>query len=277
MVYDDRVAGSAALAGPDGAERRGRLLALLAGLGAERAVREARQRHHLGAGVGVVRQEHLRVLVLRVAEDLAGAAVLDDAALVHHEDALGGLEDDAEVVADQDRREALGALQLDDRVHHGVLHEHVERRRRLVEHHELRLERERQGDGHALPHTAGELPGEPGEHRGRQLHLLDELLHPGVPAVARHVAVRPEDVDEVVPDRAHRVERVHAGLQHHGEAALPLLAQGFVVEVADVLAREDDAAAVRARRRLLQPGQRVAERRLARTGLADQADELALL
>ncbi len=219
-------------------------------------------------------EQHPCVRILRALEDVAARGVLDDAALVHDEHALGRLEDDAEVVADEDGGEALRLLQLGDRVHDRVLHEHVERGGRLVEHHESRFEREGQCDGHALTHTAGQFTREAGEDLRREPDLLDELRHPCIPTVARDVPVRLEDVDEVVADRAHRVERVHTRLQHHGEPALTLLTERFLAELADVGSPEEDLATVDAGRRLLEAGRGKTERGLPGAGLADETDEL---
>ena len=48
-------------------------------------------------------------------------------------------------------------LQVAQRVEHLALHDHVERRHRLVGDQQLRVERERERDADALAHAAGEL------------------------------------------------------------------------------------------------------------------------
>src|SRR4029453_15267726 len=54
----------------------------------------------IGAGHGG--EQRLGVVVLRVVADLLGGADLDHAAAIHHRDAVAGVADDADVVADED-------------------------------------------------------------------------------------------------------------------------------------------------------------------------------
>src|SRR5690606_11536691 len=78
--------------------------------GVRREVGEA-----LPAGVrgGDRGEEAARVQVLRGGEDLRGGAVLDDAAVVHHEDAVGEALAHGEVVADEDQGAAGGEALLE--------------------------------------------------------------------------------------------------------------------------------------------------------------------
>ena len=66
------------------------------------------------------------------ANSVARRRQLDDAAEVHHADAVGDVVDDGEVVRDEEVGEAERALQVAHQVQHLRLHRHVERRRRLV-------------------------------------------------------------------------------------------------------------------------------------------------
>ena len=90
-------------------------------------------------------------------EQRSGRLLLDDAAGIHHQDAVGEVEDRADVVADEEHREALLRLEpahvLEDR----VLHDDVEAGGRLVEEDELRVEGQGQREVDALLHAAGEL------------------------------------------------------------------------------------------------------------------------
>ena len=94
---------------------------------------------------------------LRVVEDLAGVALLDDLAGVHHADAVAHRADDAEVVGDQQDRRAGLVAQRADQVEHLGLDRGVEAGRRLVQHQQLRVARQRHGDDDTLQHAAGEL------------------------------------------------------------------------------------------------------------------------
>ena len=75
-------------------------------------------------------------------------------ARVEHADALAGLPDHAEVVADEEDGGAEPLLQLSDEVEHLGLDRGVEPGRRLVEDQQARVRRERHRDDHALLHPA---------------------------------------------------------------------------------------------------------------------------
>ena len=68
----------------------------------------------------------------RIAEQLAHRRLLDDPSGVHHRDPVGHLGDDAEVVRDQEEREAQPLLQVAQQVENLRLDRDVERGRRLV-------------------------------------------------------------------------------------------------------------------------------------------------
>ena len=82
---------------------------------------------------------------------------LDDLARVHDRDPVGDLEQQREVVRDEENREAALASGGPGSAGGSRAGHDVERRRRLVHDHELRLERERHRDDHALAHAAREL------------------------------------------------------------------------------------------------------------------------
>ena len=82
---------------------------------------------------------------------------LDDAAEIHHGDALADVLDHREVVRDEQVGEAELLLQVLEQVDHLRLDRHVERRDRLVAHDQLRLDRERARDADALALPAGEF------------------------------------------------------------------------------------------------------------------------
>ena len=92
-----------------------------------------------------------------VGEQLVDRRLLDLAAGVHHEHAVGDLGDDAEVVGDQDDRRAEPLADVAQQVEDPRLDRHVERGRRLVGDQQLRVAGERHRDHHALPHAAREL------------------------------------------------------------------------------------------------------------------------
>jgi hypothetical protein len=95
--------------------------------------------------------------VARVLVDLDRGSRLHDAARVHHDDALGVARDHAQVVGDDDQRDAHALGQVAHQLQDLRLDGDVERRRRLVGDDQLRLARQRQGDHHALTHAAAEV------------------------------------------------------------------------------------------------------------------------
>ena len=93
----------------------------------------------------------------RIAEQLAHRRLLDDPSGVHHRDAVGHLGDDAEVVRDEEQREAEPLLQIAQQVEDLRLDRDVERRGRLVGDQQRRIAGERERDERALPQAAGQL------------------------------------------------------------------------------------------------------------------------
>src|SRR6266851_6062466 len=64
-------------------------------------------------GVGDRRDQGARVGMARILEDLLPAALLDDAAEIHHGDAVADMLDDAEIVADHDVGQPHLVLELE--------------------------------------------------------------------------------------------------------------------------------------------------------------------
>jgi len=86
----------------------------------------------------------------RPAPQLADIELLDDAALIHDDEAVAEMRDNREVVADQDEAQPPARAQIAQQVENLGLHRDVERRGRLVEKEQARLENEGAGDRHAL-------------------------------------------------------------------------------------------------------------------------------
>jgi hypothetical protein len=90
----------------------------------------------------------------RVAEQLPHRSPLDNLSAVHHQHARGDFGDDAEVVRDEQDREAESLLQVGEQLEDLCLDGHVERGRGLVGDEQRRIHHERHRDEHALPHAA---------------------------------------------------------------------------------------------------------------------------
>ncbi len=138
-----RAEGAAAVEVEQRGRRAGDLRQPLAAAAGRSAVSEPEQ----APGVGV----------LGVVEDLVERSLLDDPPRVHHQHPVGDLGDDAEVVGDEDRRQAALAVEPLEQGQDLRLDGDVERRRRLVGDQHLGLERQRHRDHRPLAHAAGEF------------------------------------------------------------------------------------------------------------------------
>ena len=103
------------------------------------------------------------------------AGDLDDAAEIHHGDAMADVLDHAEVVRDEQVGEAELLLQVHHQVEHLRLHRDVERRHRLVRDDHGGVERERAGNAEALALPAGELERIAPHRVGAQADLLEQF------------------------------------------------------------------------------------------------------
>ena len=82
---------------------------------------------------------------------------LDDAAEIHHGDAVADMRDHADVVRHEQQGQPEFALQVVEQVEHLGADRHVERRDRLVGDDDLRRERQRARDAEALALAAGQF------------------------------------------------------------------------------------------------------------------------
>ena len=201
---------------------------------------------------------------------------LDDLARVHDRDAVRELEQQRQVVRDEEHREAEVALERLDLLQDLPLHDDVERGRRLVEDDELRIERERHCDDHALAHSARQLVRVCAHETLVHADEVEQLAGAHDRAVLRDVLVRLHHVDELVADPHDGIERVHRALEHHRHVAPAEAAQLLVALAGEVFALEADAAADDVRRRAQDLHDGVRDRALAATRLAREPEGLAL-
>ena len=102
-------------------------------------------------------EQRPRVLVAGLGEDLARRALSTTRPSPHHGDAVADLRRDAQIVGDEQHREAQPAADVGEQLQHLRLHRDVERRDRLVGDQQLGLHRQRAGDADALALAAREL------------------------------------------------------------------------------------------------------------------------
>ncbi len=129
-----------------------------AGLGRSPVSRIRRRPRSLsGVGDRDRRQQGLGVRMGRVVVDVVHLPDLDDLAQVHHRHPVGDVPDHRQVVGDEQVGQRQLGLELVQQVDDAGLDRDVQRRDRLVQHDQLRLQREGAGDADALALTAGEL------------------------------------------------------------------------------------------------------------------------
>ena len=149
----------------------------------------------------------------RVAEELIGRRLLDHLAGVHDRDPVGELDEEREVVRDEEDGELELPLERLDLLENLALDDHVERGRRLVEQQQVRVERERHRDDHALAHPAGQLVRVRAQAPALDADELEQLARPRQRLRLPDPLVRLEHVDELVAHPHHGVQRVHRALE----------------------------------------------------------------
>ena len=172
--------------------------------------------------------------------------------------------DHRQVVAHQDIGEAALGPQPRQQVQDLGLHRDVERRGRLVQEQNLRLQDERPGDGDALALAAGKLVRIAIAEGGPEADLSKRLLHP------RPNLVQAVDGGRLAHDPVHHVpgvERAVGVLEDH----LQPLVERLVAPAALGLAGDGDGPGPV----LNQARYGAEDRRFAAAGLADQAEGLA--
>src|SRR6185437_5696693 len=207
----------------------------------------------------------------------AGARLLlDDRAGVHDAGAVADGAGQLEIVGDEEHGQAALAAQVVEDRHHLRLGGDVESGRRLVGEQQLRLRQQRGGDHHPLQQPAGELVRELAQAPGTVLDAdLGQGRHrPPLGLVLADALRRPQRLGEEVADAAHRV-RVRARiLEDHRDPIGAVAAQLARAELEHLAAAEGDPAVDDGARRQ-QPRDGPRGHRLARAGLAHQADRLA--
>jgi hypothetical protein len=215
------------------------------------------------------RDEGARIWVGAPGEHIAGGSDLDDAAEIHDRDAVAQMIDDAQVVADEDEREAELAAEVGKEVEDLGADRHVETRHRLVRDEQLRPDRECAGDADALPLAPRQLA----RQACGEAWAETDALHQPV-ALARHLggwddAVHPDRLLERGADTHTRIERGIRVLEDHLQARAGV--RRLLVRAVHVLPTDEHRAAVGLEEAHHDPG----KGRLAAAGFADDAECLS--
>ena len=199
-------------------------------------------------------------------------AELHDRPVEHDADAVGELRHQREVVGDEQDREAEPRLEVEDLLQDLALHDDVERRGRLVHDHQLRIERQRDGEHDALAHAAGKLVRVVVEPRRRDADQREELSRRapapfrGSTPVCRASTSRNCSKIVITGFREFMAlwKTIDAMRQRQAASCASIEGQ-------DVLAVDHDVPLRDARRRAVQTHQREGDRALAAAGFARKA------
>ena len=217
-------------------------------------------------------QERLGVGVAGVEEDRVVVRELDDLAEIHHGDAGAGAAHHGEIVGDEDVGEAVLGLQLVENLQEPRLLHLIERRQRLVQDQQARLQYQRAGEIDALTLAGAQPDLQMIVDIGRQADLAHHLAHTVPHRAAPHAAVDEQGLQNGAADRHVRRHGVVRVLKQELEA-VPEPEQPTAVHLGDAVALEEDRALVGG----LDPAQETRERRLAAAGLAHDAEVLPRL
>src|SRR5271156_1438094 len=207
-------------------------------------------------------------------ENLLRRALLDDAAEIHHDHAVGEVADDRKIVADEDHRRLRLTLQIHQQFADRRLHGDVERGHRLVRNDQARLAGEGAGDPDPLLLAARQLPGHAGCESAREFDHVEQPQHG--PAALVLAGADAEALQRAHYLRSHGV----AGIQRVERILEDHLNGGDRLDVAPLDRGALNGEMIersRAAGRDLQPEQHFGERRFTATGFADDRDGLGFV
>ena len=223
-------------------------------------------------------EQPLSVRVKRVSVQRLNRAVLHHRAGVHDRHVIAGLRHDPKVVGYQQQGRLHLLLKLVDKIQHLSLNRHVKSRRRLVGDEQAGPAGQGDSDANALAHAAGELVREVLAALGPNAHHLQHLVSPLQRLGALQIRVKDDHLHDLLLHRHDRVERGHWVLEDHGDFAaahVTLFRFGHLPNVA--AAEENLAFGYFSGRRLNELQYRQGRRRLAGSGLADEAERFSAL
>ena len=163
--------------------------------------------------------QHARVRVARPAQHVLGRALLDHAAVLHHDNAMRDLGDDAEIVRDEQDAGVAAFAQFLDEFQNLRLRGDVERGGRLVRDQQRGIEHQGGRDHDALALPARQLMRIDVDHALRlwQVHGTHYVEY----ALAAFTLVEPgvnvEHLGDLVADLHDRIERGHRLLEDHAD------------------------------------------------------------
>ena len=191
---------------------------------------------------------------------------------VHHDDPLACVADDREVVTDQQVRQTEPLLEVDEQAQDLRLDRHVQRRHRLVENDQLRVDGEGARDRDPLPLAARELVRIPGHVFAPETDEVHQLCNARGPFIRSADAVDGKPFTDQPADGHPGIER-HVRVLEDDLEPPPQRSELLRRQAGDIDTVDENLA----RRRLVEPGDGATECRLAAATLADEPERLALL
>src|SRR6185437_8943123 len=161
---------------------------------------------HAGNAPGIRIRQLAGVRMQRPREESARAGELHHAAAVEDEDPIAEPPHDGEIVAHEQDRHAVFALEAGEQIEDLRLHGDIERADRLVANEEPRPEDHRARDARALTLAAGELMRIAVCHPRLQTNTRQHLRHP--PLARRRVELRLMNLQGLGDDPADRHARI---------------------------------------------------------------------
>ena len=222
-----------------GLDRFGDLFRLFANLGARHRRAEPLRRQRRRS-----RDQLLRVRMLRALQNLQCRTGFDDTTLAHHDQMLGALGGQAQIVSDEKNGGAEFRSQTVEVVEDLTLDGDVERRRRLVRDQEFRTSGQPDRDQCALTHTARELVrvlAQPTLGFG-EAGLLEQFGGPNLGCLALGNSVGGQSFLDLEAHFPHGIQIRHRVLRNQTDLAAPDVDEVLLRKFRDVLAVEDDLA-----------------------------------
>src|SRR6266545_4102321 len=226
--------------------------------------------HRARVGNGDCGEQGFRVRILRIRVDILGFALLHELAAVHDRDPVAHRPDHREVVRDEEIGEVELPLEVLQEVEDLRLDRDVESRHGLVADDQPGIEGECTRDADALALAAGELVRVAVDEVGVEADDFEQPLRAPPPRAAVADAVDDERFADDVPDCHPRIQRGIGILED--DLRLPAHRPQLASRDRRQLPPEE---AHRPGGRLQELEDAVSRRRLARAGLADQAERLA--
>ena len=217
--------------------------------------------------------------MLRICENILCVSVFDDLAVVHNGNFFAYAAHDAQVVGDEEQRNAALFVEPPEHVENLGLHRHVEGGGRLVEDEKLRVVDEGRRDHRALALTAGELMRIffVGEVRLGQTDKTHDLERHAAALLGLELEVQANGLLDLVADAHERVEARHRLLKDDADV-LALDETHFAAGAVEQIAPVEDDLAVDLRAVVFQKaGDGHGGDGLAAAGLADEAEGLPVL